>query len=529
MLGGHAAMEPAVPSTGPSFLFLITDQHRPDHTGFGGNPVLETPHLDALAARSICFDRAYVANPICMPNRSTILTGRQPSVHGTRVNGISLDPSNETFVRVLAEAGWRTALIGKGHFQNMGHGPGAAENFFRTPGDARIPSLEEGWDLWENLDRHRAERVVMPERYYGFDHVDLTIDHGDRCGGHYYQWLLAQGVSPDALQGRENALRRYDGWDQIYQTALPEELYPSSYITEQTLAWLDAAAREDAPFFLYCSYPDPHHPFTPPGRFYDRYDPRSLPLPESFDDPHERSLPVYRTRLRHRGKQLFPVAPFSPSEDQWRHAAAAEYGMIQLIDDGVGRILARLDELGLADDTVVVFTADHGDMFGDHGMMLKGGMHYEGCVRVPLLVSGPGRQPGRSRSLAGSLDLAQTLLELAGVPAYHGMQGVSLVPVLDDPEAKVRDDLVIEEDELFDMAGTGGHLRMRTLVTDDARFTLYHGSEQGELFDLCSDPAELDNRFAIPGDRGRRDELGERLAYRLMQYADTSPKPTFFA
>jgi len=513
----------------PNFLFFITDQHRADHTGFGGNAALQTPNLDALAARSTRFDRAYVANPICMPNRSTLLTGRQPSVHGTRFNGISLDPSNETFVRVLAEQGFRTALVGKGHFQNMGHGEGAAENFFSEPGDAWRRANPEGWDLYENLARHRSGRVEFPDSFYGFEHVDLTIDHGDRCGGHYFQWLLEQGVSPDALQGPENAIERYPGWDQVYQTALPEELYPTSYITQQSLGWLDDASKREEPFFLYCSYPDPHHPFTPPGRFWKMYEPAGLELPASFDDPHEHSLPIFRARCQNRGKQLFPVAPFAPTEDQWRRCAAAEYGMISMIDEGVGRILGRLEDLGLAENTVVVFTADHGDMFGDHGMMLKGGMHYEGCVRVPLLIAAPGRTPAVSRSLAGTLDLAQTLLELAGIPAYHGMQGESLVPILEDPIARVRDSVVIEEDELFDLAGVGAHLRMRTLVTEDARLTFYQGSEQGELFDLSNDPGELENRFAEHEWKERRAELCEVLSRRMMEYADRSPKPTYFA
>lgn len=513
----------------PNFLFLITDQHRADHTGFGGNSVVQTPQLDALAERSVRFDRAYVANPICMPNRSTILTGRQPSVHGTRFNGVSLDPSNETFVRVLADAGWRTALFGKGHFQNMGHGAGAAENFFSAPGDAVKRANPEGWDLYENLDRHRKERVVFPDRYYGFEHVDLTVDHGDRCGGHYYQWLMEQGVVPEQLQGPENALEHFPDWNQIYKTALPEELYPTSYITEQSLAWLDDAARKDEPFFLYCSYPDPHHPFTPPGRFWEMYEPAGLSLPESFEDPHTGSLEIFRSRLRHRGKQRFPIAPFSPTEAQWRRSAAAEYGMISMIDEGVGRILARVEDLGLSEQTVVVFTSDHGDMFGDHGMMLKGGMHYEGCVRVPLLIASPGRSPGVCRSLAGSIDLAQTLLELAKIPAYHGMQGTSLVPLLDDPSERVRDSLVIEEDELFDMAGVGEHLRMRTLITEEARLTFYQGSEQGELFDLKNDPGEMSNRFSEPDARSVRAELTERLSRRMMEYADVTPKPTHFA
>lgn len=184
----------------PNFLFIVTDQHRADHTGFGGNEVVQTPNLDALAARSVRFDRAYVANPICMPNRSTIMTGRLPSVHGTRQNGIPLDWQVNTFVRELGSAGYRTALVGKGHLQNMGHGVGM-EHFFPVPGDAVASPYPKDWDSLELDERHRRERVDFPEDFYGFGHVDLTVEHGDRCSGHYYQWLLEQGVDPEKLQG----------------------------------------------------------------------------------------------------------------------------------------------------------------------------------------------------------------------------------------------------------------------------------------------------------------------------------------
>ena len=224
-----------------------------------------------------------------------------------------------------------------------------------------------------------------------------------------------------------------------------------------------------------------------------------------------------------------PVAPFAPTEEQFREMAACEYGMIAMIDDGVGAVMAALERSGRADDTVIVFTSDHGDMFGDHGLMLKAAMHYEGCIRVPLVIAAPGCAAGVSRSLASTLDLPQTLLELAGVPAYHGMQGASLVPVLEDPGARVRDHVLVEEDQMFDMAGVGQPLRMRTLVTDDARLTLYQGSERGELFDLARDPRELVNLWDDGGAGALRAELALRLARAEMQVADTSPKPTFLA
>lgn len=510
----------------PNILLLITDQHRADHTGFGGNGVVRTPNLDALAARSTCFERAFVANPICMPNRATLLTGRMPSVHGTRFNGIPLDWSANTFVRELRGAGYRTALVGKAHFQNLGDAPPVPlDLIFKAPGDATHRPYPQGWDAYEYEDRHRRERVEMPDDFYGFGDVELTVNHSDFCSGHYYQWLVEQGVDPRALQGRDNALEANEQWKQIWRTAVPEELYPSHYIADRSVAHIERAARDGQPFFLQCSFPDPHHPFTPPGRFWEMYAPESIPLPRTFEDPHTHSMPFYRARLKYKGMQRFHVQPFAPTADQVRHCAAAEYGMISLIDESIGRVLDALDRGGLADDTVVVFTSDHGDMFGDHGMMLKGGMHYEGCTRVPLLVARPGRPGAATRALAGSIDIAQTLLELAGLPAYHGMQGASLVPILDDPNASVRDEVLVEEDEVFDLAGVGQSLRMRTLITADARLTLYQGTADGELFDLANDPDELDNRYGRPQWAALQSEMTDRMARALMTVADTSPKP----
>jgi arylsulfatase A-like enzyme len=516
----------------PNFLFIITDQHRPDHTGFGGNPLLRTPHLDSIAARATRFERAFVANPICMPNRSTILTGRLPSVHGTRFNGIPLDWSAQTFVRELREAGYRTRHVGKLHLQNLGDGGGVAQAAMRSwrPGDSLRSPHPAGWDRYEDQTRHRGEHVKMPGDYYGFEHVDLIVNHADYASGHYYQWLLEQGVDPTRLQGRENALPYEPEMKlQVWRTALPEELYPTHYVALRTVEQLEKLAGHDAPFFLHCSFPDPHHPFTPPGRYFELYDPADVPLPETWDDSHAHSLPHYRALLEARGEQNFLMAPFSPTETQYREAAAAEYGAIAMIDDAVGEILAALERLALAESTVIVFTSDHGDMFGDHAMMLKAGMHYEGCTRVPLLIATPGRSPAVSRSLASSLDLAQTLLELAGCAEYHGLQGQSLVPILDDSAAVVRDHVLVEEDEIFDLARLGRPLRMRTLLTERARLSLYQGTDAGELFDLERDPDELHNIFDLPEGRALRTDMTEKLARQLMAYADESPRPRSMA
>ena len=515
----------------PNFLVIITDQHRADHTGFGGNAVLHTPHLDALAARGVRFDRAIVANPICMPNRASIVTGRIPSVHGTRYNGIPLDWSANTVMRKLRESGYHNAWFGKSHLQNMGHNRGVADHFFgKGPQqNALQPGHPDGWDSWENEDRHKRERVTIPPDFYGLDEVDLVVQHSDLCSGHYYQWLLDAGVDPTRLQGPENALPHDALWSQVWRTSVPEDLYPTSYVTDRTIAFLERQAGGDRPFMAFCSFPDPHHPFTPPGRYFDLYDPKDIPLPATFDDPHDESMRHYRRMKKHQGKQAAQMAPWAPTADQFREMAACEYGMISMIDDGVGRVLAALEASGRAEDTVVLFTSDHGDMFGDHGMMLKASMHYEGCIRVPLVIAAPGREPAACSSLVSSLDLAQTILELAGEGEYLGMQGTSLVPLLDDPSKRVRDHVLVEEDEMFDLIGNGQALRMRTLVTDAARISLYRGDDQGELFDLENDPAELHNLWNQKSARALRAEMSERLAHRLMEYADSSPRPEAMA
>ena len=521
-------------TTQPNVLLIITDQHRFDHTGFGGNTVVATPHLDALAARSTSFDEAFAANPICMPNRATILTGRMPSAHGTRTNGISLDWDAATFVRQLRRAGYHTGLIGKAHFQNMGNGkamvdmlrPGWAER------DAVEPRWPEGWDQLENEDRYRAGNVELPEDFYGFSHVELTVGHADVVSGHYVRWLIEQGIDPEVSQGPRPGQPAYDGWWQMWQPVLPAELHPTGYVGTRTRAFLDKAATDDRPFFLQCSFPDPHHPFTPPEGYWSMYDPADIELPSTFDDPHTASMPHLRAWRVGRGQEppMIPVLPFAPTEEVFRHAAAAEYGCITFIDDTIGTILETLAVTGQAENTIVIFTSDHGEMFGDHGLMLKGAMHYRPALRVPLLVHDPAR-PGSQRcsSLVGSIDLAQTILDLTGTTPFEGMQGHSLRPLLDDPAASVRELLVVEEDEPFDLAMTGGPLRMRTLLTGDARLSIYRGTNHGELFDLTDDPDELTNRFHDPGREVRRGELFERLARELTDLADQGTMPTYAA
>ncbi|WP_182348939.1 sulfatase [Tomitella gaofuii] len=515
----------------PNIVLIMADQLRADHLGFGGNAVVRTPHLDAIAARGARFDRAHVANPVCMPNRASLLTSRVPSAHGTRFNGIPLDPDANTFVRALRGDGYRTMLVGKAHFQNIGNNREFAARI--TADDPVSPGVdrrrEPGWDRWEDIDLHREQWVDIPPDFYGFDRVELAIDHADYAGGHYEHWLRERGFDP-ARRGVEHAKQAYAGWDQVYQPDMPEDCYPTAWVGSRSAEMISEAAADDAPFFIQCSFPDPHHPFSPPGRYYDMYDPADIPLPATFHDTHEHSWKRLRNLVAHRGEQRGSVmAPFAPTAEQFREAAAREYGAISFIDEAVGVIVRSLEDAGVLENTVIVVTSDHGDMFGDHGLMLKLGMHYEGCVRVPMVFAGPGIAAGASGSLVSSLDLGPTVLELAGTPLFQGMQGTPLTTLFADPRATVRDAVYIEEDQMFDVFRVGRPMQMRTAISDDARITVLHGSDDGELYDHAEDPDEMHNRWHDPGYAGLKTRMLQTLMQAQLDHTDATLRPTAMA
>src|SRR5215217_7089875 len=388
----------------PNFLFFITDQLRADHLGCYGNRIIRTPAVDSMAARGVAFDRFYVASPVCQPNRATLMTGRMPSLHGVRYNGISLSLHANTFVDLMRVAGWRTALISKSHLQNMTGLPTVVDKPNVLPGyRAPPPGLDES-DKEDRADEaYEQENGIAwsdnPSRefrlpYYGFDHVELCSGHAVQVHGSYTRWLRERRPDADWLRGPEKALPSNYSLPQAWRTSLPEELYPTSYVVERTLAFLDrhAGERNAAPFFLQCSFPDPHHPFTPPGRYWDMYNPRDMPLPASFDVPHH-ELPPHVRWLWDRRDDGTAVknspAPFACTAREAREALALNYGSISFLDAAIGRVLDALRSLELADDTVVLFTSDHGDFMGDHQLLLKGPIHYRGLTRVPFIWMDP--------------------------------------------------------------------------------------------------------------------------------------------
>ena len=216
----------------PNFLLISTDQQRADHLGCYGAGILRTPNIDSLAARGIRFDKAYVSSPVCMPNRASLVTGRMPSLHGVRHNGLNLPLDTATIGDVLRAEGWTTALAGKAHFQCVTRNESAIlarreRSPNRLVSEARHADHrrydQEIAETWRTDPRHDLQYP-----YYGFDSVDLTVEHGDQVEGHYSRWLAERHTDPDALRGPANALPGDErAAPQAWRTAMPEELYPT--------------------------------------------------------------------------------------------------------------------------------------------------------------------------------------------------------------------------------------------------------------------------------------------------------------
>jgi arylsulfatase A-like enzyme len=525
-------------SSRPNFLLFITDQHRADYLGCYGHPVLRTPNIDSIAARGTTFDRFYVASPVCQPNRASLMTGRMPSVHDVRSNGISLSMEAVTFVDLLRDAGYRTALIGKSHLQNFTpHAPIIKRPPPREGFHEPSPELRQA--LRDHLDDPRYEqetpqfwtkpdaRVQTP--FYGFDHVTLVRAHGDEPGGDYDRWLDARAPKARALLGPKNSLPHDYIVPQAYRTAIPEELYATAFLGEGACAYIDEAD-PDAPFFLMVSFPDPHHPFNPPGKYWDLYRPEQFAVPEAFtrNDWTPPALVQNIFRERETGKaNLAGMGTIGVSSREAQEARALTCGMIACIDDAIGRVLDALDDSGRRDDTVVIFTSDHGDHLGDHRLMLKGAEQYQSIVRVPFIWADPQRHaaPTRTGALASTMDISATVLERARIEPATGMQARSFLPVIERGE-RMRDFVFIQYDHQAASPGTEIPARVHTLIDERYRLSVFHGTGWGELYDLVDDPGEFDNLWDDPGHAAQRARMTERLLLAEIEHVDRVPLPT---
>jgi arylsulfatase A-like enzyme len=299
-------------------------------------------------------------------------------------------------------------------------------------------------------------------------------------------------------------------------------------LAERASAFLDNADRE-TPFFLMVSFPDPHHPFNPPGKYWDMYKPEQFPAPEAFsrNDWEPPKLVQNIIKERETGKaNLTGMNTIGVTAREAQEARALTCGMIACVDDAIGQVLAALDRSGKRDDTVVIFTSDHGDHLGDHRLMLKGAEQYQSIVRVPFVWADPQavQKPRRTDALASTMDIGATVLERAEIEPASGMQAKSFLGALDGKAA--RDSVFIQYDHQHPSPGTDVPPRVHSLIDERYRLSVFQGTGWGELYDLQNDPGEFDNLWDDPAHASTRARMTEKLLLTELEHIDRVPMPT---
>lgn len=487
-------------------LLVTTDQQRYDTLGCNGGTLARTPVADRLAAEGVRYERAVPQSVVCMPSRSTILTGQYPATHGVWMNGVPLPPDAPSFAELLKAAGYRTALIGKSHFEPF------LDPFMRFPDNA-LP----------------ASGTTPPGgSHRGFEHMELAT-HGAQGLLHYARWLRAE--HPEVVGSfyptvdSELQVNSAGGGDtgapQVQVNPVPKEWYHTDWVADRTIAWLDSLdPGED--WFCWMSFPDPHHPWDPPEAEMRRIDWRDVPLPPGYPEDAQKREAIIDTKPRHwrlwyEGSLVSNYeaparwVPATLTADQVREVNARNAVECELIDEALGRVLAAAAARGWADDLDVIFTTDHGELQGDFGLLFKGPYHVDALMRLPLIwrpAPSTGSLPAVVRSPVGLVDLAPTICGIADLEPPDWMQGRALPHLDGDGPGRA---LTEWDSELF---GVGVHLR--TITRQGWVCTVYlpgtvHDGTEGELYDLDEDPLQQVNLWDDPARRAVRDDLVTEL------------------
>jgi arylsulfatase A-like enzyme len=456
----------------PNVLWICTDQQRWDTIGALGNEHIRTPNLDRLAAEGVAFTRCYAQSPICTPSRASFLTGCYPSTIHVNRNGNELFPCPERLItRRLAEAGYDCGLSGKLHL---------------SAANGRVePRFGDGYRFY------RWSHHPYPEEFWPNERHD------------YQRWLQEQGVVwAEAYGPREGIVAR----------GVPARYHQTTWCAAEAVAFL--SEQRGGPWLMSVNPFDPHPPFDPPPEYMERMDVARMPLP--LLRPEEMEAQLAFGAIDHQTRR-----PQSPHDYDARRMVAAYYGQVELIDDQVGRMLGALEATGQRERTIVLFTSDHGDMLGDHGLLQKGCRFYEGAVHVPLVLSWPGRfQAGlRSDALVELTDLPVMLMEATGLDVPEWVEGRSILPIVTgaaDPHthrtfvrSEYHDALPMSDASHANMIFDGRH-----------KLVVYHGHGVGELYDLRDDPQEFHNLWDDPACRDIRRELTGRIFEAVMLSTD---------
>ena len=455
----------------PNVLFLMTDQHNAGSMGCAGHPSVLTPSLDRIASRGVRFERAYCNNPICAPSRISFVSGQYPHTH--RIlgnNNFELDDRNpSTLGAVFRRHGYQTAMIGKGHMVRQ-------------------------WD---------------EEAYEHLRYCDLCdADRRDPRKHHYFKYLIDQGIADlyeDGTLPRDHEAIR----NRHAIAGLPYEHTNEAFTGRETLAFLEQRDRR-RPFLVHMSFERPHPHWMPAAEHANLYDPAEIQLgPDVVDwwENHWEGRPEFVMRSIKNRMASFPTI------DDLKKALAYHFALVTVIDMEIGRVLDRLEESGELDNTIIVYSADHGDFAGDHGVYDKNIGIYESIHRIPFLVSYPGCPQAQTREgIVESVDLFPTLCELADVPAPGGIDGRSIVPEIEGG-GEGREFSICEWDF------PPPQRRVNAIRTRRHRLVHYSHELGGEMYDHETDPYEMHNLWGDEAHRTTRLELLELLLDQVNRYA----------
>jgi len=492
-------------------LFITSDQQHWFSMGFL-NPEVKTPNLDRLASRGVYFDRAYTVNPTCTPTRASWITGMYPSQHGAYSLGTKLMEHVPTIGDAFHKAGYRTGLVGKAHFQPLA----STEEY---PSLEAYPTLQD-LDFWRTYEGP----------FYGFRDFALARNHTDEShvGQHYALWMLEKGYDNYAdyfdcrgAETRHPKIKPGEAWE------IPEEIHYNTWIAERTNALMEQYKEAGDNFFLWASFFDPHPQYMVPEPYASMYDPNEVTVPEHVEDEFDDKPPYFALSRQENPdfsafksdegcNALHGAHSHLRSREDSAKNIAMMYGMMTMMDKYIGVILDKLDALGLTENTLVVFTSDHGDFWGQHGLVAKAIHHYEDLLKVPLIVSLPGTIPQGKRfdALQSTVDLAPTMLSFAGVDVPRIMTGIDEKPVWTGEVETLREHVIVENRH------NPTTMNMKTYIDERYKLTVHFNRKYGELYDLQEDPGEYRNLWDIP----ECQELKKDLLLKFI-YADMAIEP----
>ena len=469
----------------PNIVVLMSDQQRLDTVScYGLNEICRTPHIDALAARGVRFDSAFTPTAICSPARASFYTGLYPHKHGVTANGLCLREGVRGLNHYLDEVGYRCGYAGKWHVDEQ-TGPTdygfAGQDFmgYAFPGSDLLPGLQFG----AKPRGHNPYADYLKE--HGFD-PPPTVSH------------RFVGTNPSNQAQEMFAL--HEG---------PVESCIEYFVAEEAMRVLDEVATGEEPFFLWANFWGPHSPSLVPEPYFSMYDPKAIPEHPGYAETFEKK--PYRQQLIER---LWGLGDYG--WEGFQEIAARYFGHCTLIDDMVGRVVAHLEQLGVLDDTIIVYTSDHGDCLGAHKLIEKGEFMYDEIYRIPLVIAHPDCQaPGTACDEFVYLhEIMLSSLDAAGLEVPADLDGQSFLPAMEGrPFANGREEVYCVFDRHFTVAN------QRMVRTRIHQFT-FNSGDPGELYDLQCDPYQLDNVYGDPVYEAVRQDLMGRMNRYMEELGD---------